>query len=240
MKKTFTLLFSLLAAVAAIGQTVVNRSYPVKSGLQVSLKFDYPVVKISTWDKKEVSVTAKVSINDGDNDDAFVLESETLDGTLYISNKIKDMDKLPHRYTIVENGKKTVFKTEADFREYKNKVGSVRSYSNGVDLDIKLEIKVPANTPTEVKSKYGIVELVDFHAPVNVDAIYGGIDATLDKSRAGQIKATTSYGRIYSNLDLVLTDKTSRDFFTSITAQPGKGPAYDFKSTYGKIYIRKQ
>lgn len=239
MKKTLIIALAMLAYGISFAQTVVNRSYAVKSGQHILLKFDYPVVKISTWDKNEVAITAKVNINDGENDNAFVLEDETVDGVLQISNKIKDMKNLPHRYTIWESGKKTVFKSEDDFNEYKKKVGSVRSYSNGVDLDIKLEIKVPANSSTELKAVYGMVELANFNGTVKVDATYGGIDATLDKARAGQITATTSYGRIYSNLDLVLTNNTHRDFFTSITAEPGKGPAYNLKSTYGKIYMRK-
>ena len=81
--------------------------------------------------------------------------------------------------------------------------------------------------------------MVDFHAPVTVDAIYGGIDATITASNTGKLKATTSYGQIYSNLDLKITDHAERDFFNSITAEPGTGPSFLLTSTYGKIYLRK-
>lgn len=235
-KLTFVIL-ALLAPIATFAQTVVNRTYPVKAGQQLSLKFDYPVVRISTWDKNEVAVTAKVSINGGDHDDAFTLQDQTNNGTLEISSKIKE--NLPAIYSIRQNGKKTFFKTEEEFKAYKNQNG-IQSYSHGTDIDVKLEIKVPAHLATTIKSIYGMVELVDFNAPINVDAKYGGIDASLSKSQIGQIKATTNYGRIYSNLDLVLTDKKQENFLTSITAEPGKGPAYIFESTYGKIYLRKQ
>ncbi len=239
MKTVLTVLALLLAHGATIAQTVVNRSYPVKAGERLLLKFDYPVVRLSTWDRKEVSITAKVNINNGENDNAFLLQQDNNNGVLEISSQIKDMDKLPRRYTVVQDGKKIVFKTEEAFKEYRSKAGNVSSYSSGTDIDIKLEIKVPAGTPTEIKSVYGLVELANFNAPVNIDATYGGIDAALDKSRAGQIKATTMYGKIYSNLNLELTDHKQQDFFNSITAEPGNGPAYAFKSTYGKIYIRK-
>jgi len=239
MKTIMTVLALLLAHGATIAQTVVNRSYAVKAGDKLLLKFDYPVVRVSTWDQKEVSITAKVSINDGENDNVFLLQQENKDGVLEISSHIKDMDKLPRRYTVLQDGKKTVFKTEEEFKDYRSKVGSIRSYSSGTDIDIKLEVKVPAGMATEIKSVYGIVELANFNAPVNIDATYGGIDASLDKSRAGQIKATTMYGKIYSNLNLELTDHKQQAFFNSITAEPGKGPAYAFTSTYGKIYIRK-
>ena len=202
------------------------------------LKFDYPVVKVSTWDKNEVSVVAHVNINEGENDSAFSLEERTENGAIVISDHIKDIDKLPRRYTIVRNGKKTVFKSKAEYLEASKGGGVEKSYESS-DIDIVVEVKVPVNCKTDIKSVYGIVEMTDFNAPVTVDATYGGIDATITAAHTGKLQATTSYGQIYTNLDLKLTDHTERDFFNSITAEPGKGPSYSFTSTYGKIYLRK-
>ncbi|RKR85212.1 hypothetical protein BDD43_5476 [Mucilaginibacter gracilis] len=238
MKNTLFCLCCLLAA-SGYAQTIVTKSYPIKAGQELVLKFDYPKVHVSTWDKSEVLVTAKVNINDDENDSSFTLTDELANGTLYIADKIEGMDKLPHRYTITQNGKKTIFKTKEAFDEYRKTSGAVRSYSQGTDIDITIEVKVPANTATTIKAIYGMVEMANFNGPASIDATYGGIDATLVKTQTGKLQATTSFGEIYSNLDLVLTDKGSRDFFTSITAEPGKGPAYAFKSTYGKIYLRK-
>ncbi|KQC00076.1 hypothetical protein [Pedobacter sp. Hv1] len=237
--KQIIILLVLLSPLVTFAQTVINRSYPVKAGQKLSLKFDHPLVRISTWDKNEVAITAKVTINGGEHDSAFTLQDQSTAETLEISDLIKDQDKLPRRYTIWQDGKKTTFKTIEDLKAYKDQTG-IKSYSEGTDIDVKLEIKVPAHIVTNIKSTYGMVELVDFNAPVNVDAKYGGIDASLSKAQIGQIKVTTNYGRIYSNLDLVLTDKKQENFLTSITAEPGKGPAYVFESTYGKIYLRKQ
>jgi len=231
-----------LIITGATAQTVVTRSYPVKPGQKLELDFDYPkIVRISTWDKNEVSVKAMVSINDGDNDSAFELLDNITAGTISISNRIKDMDKLPRRYTVMDNGKKTVFRSKEDYREFSRTMGGKnRITSEGVDMEITIEIKVPANTVTNVDAKYGIVELVNFHAPATVSATYGGIDATVEAASTGKLQATTHYGQIYSNLDLKLTDKAERSFYTSITAEPGNGPAYILKSTYGNLYLRKQ
>jgi hypothetical protein len=230
-----------LVMITATAQTVVSRSYAVKAGDKVELNFDYPqIVKVSTWDKNEVSVIARVSINDGQNDSAFVLEDRSDNGTITISNKIKDLKNLPHRYTVIHDGKKTVFRSKDEFREFNRTVtGSHYMSSDGVDMEITVEVKVPANTATNIKATYGMVELVNFNASANVNATYGGIDATVAQANTGKLQATTSYGQIYSNLDLKLTDKTEKDFFTSITAEPGKGPTYILKSTCGKIYLRK-
>jgi hypothetical protein len=70
--RTIFIWLCCIIATGAAAQTVVNKSYPVKPGQTVELEFDYPkVIRVSTWDKNEVSVTAKVSINDGENDALF-------------------------------------------------------------------------------------------------------------------------------------------------------------------------
>lgn len=239
--KTLLIFLCCCIAYGAGAQTLVNRSYPVKTGNKIELNFDYPkVVKVSTWDKNEVSVIARVSINDGDNDTAFVLEDKTSDGVLTISNKISNMKNLPRRYTVIEDGKKTVYKSKDDFREFSSRSGSGhRIISDGIDMEITVEVKVPANVPTSIKAVYGIVELQNFNGPANVNATYGGIDATVQTANTGKLQVTTSYGQIYSNLDLKITEKTEKDFFTSLTAEPGKGYAYILKSTYGNLYLRK-
>ncbi|HMC87197.1 MAG TPA: hypothetical protein VKI61_16850 [Chitinophagaceae bacterium] len=221
-----------------IAQTTVSKTYPATAGQQVVLKFDYPVVKVSTWDKNEVSVTAHVSINDGENDSAFTLNSETIGSELVISDHIKDIDKLPRHYTIYRNGQKTIYRSKEEYRQANKTGGAERSYE-GSDIDIVVEVKIPVQCITDIKAVYGIVEMINFNAPVTVDATYGGIDATITAASTGKLKATTSYGQIYTNLDLKITDHTERDFFNSITAEPGKGPSYSFTSTYGKIYLRK-
>ena len=222
-------------------QTTVTKSYSINAGEKLQLDFDYPkIVKISTWDKNEVSVTAHVNINDGNNDTAFVLEDKKTDGILHIKNLIKNMDKLPRIYTVMQGTKKTIFRTKEDFKAFTSEAGNNTKYtSEGIDIVITLEIKIPANTSTNVKAKYGIVELANFNAPVNIDAPYGGIDATVTTSNTGKLQATTNYGQIYTNLDLTLTEKTEKDFFTSITSEPGKGPSFILKSTYGNVYLRK-
>jgi hypothetical protein len=236
--KIFFISICCALSVGAYAQTITTKSYPATAGQRIELKFDYPVVQVSTWDKNEVSVTAKVKINDDENDSAFELLSDNAGGALVISDQIKDMNKLPRRYTIVRNGVKTVYRSREQYLEA-SKGGGIQQTYEGMDMEISLEIKVPANAQTNIKATYGIVELTAFNAPVTVNATYGGIDATLSEAQTGKLQATTRYGQIYSNLDLKLTEHTEHDFFNSITAEPGKGPTYQFTSDYGKIYLRK-
>ena len=236
--KLFLIAAGCILSVSLTAQSPVSKTYTVTAGQSVTLKFDYPIVRVSTWEKNEVSVTATVNINDHENDDAFTLSGINEAGGLVVSDEIKNMNKLPRRYTIVENGKKSIYHTREEYENARKSGNHQRSYE-GTDIDIVLEVKVPAQSPIDIKSVYGIVEMINFHAPVVVDATYGGIDATIATANTGKLKATTSYGQIYSNLDLKITDHTERDFFNSITAEPGTGPSFSLTSTYGKIYLRK-
>jgi len=131
-----------------------------------------------------------------------------------------------------------IYRSKEEFRQAVQ-MGSWEHSSEGTDIDIVLEVKLPVQSHIDIKSVYGIVEMTNFHAAADIDATYGGIDATIAPASTGRLKATTSYGQIYSNLDLKITDHTERDFFNSITAEPGTGPSFALTSTYGKIYLRK-
>ena len=48
-----------------------------------------------------MSVTAHININEHENDSAFVLEEQTGQGGITISDHIKDIESLPRRYTVV-------------------------------------------------------------------------------------------------------------------------------------------
>ena len=235
--RLFLMATGCLLSVMLAAQSNVT-TFPVTAGQAVTLKFDYPVVRVSTWEKNEVSVTAHVNINDHENDSAFTLSAVSTAGGLVISDEIKDMDKLPRRYTIVQNGKKMIYRSKEEYQQAAKTGGRQQSYE-GTDIDIVLEVKLPVQSHIDIKSVYGIVEMTNFHAAADIDATYGGIDATIAPASTGRLKATTSYGQIYSNLDLKITDHTERDFFNSITAEPGTGPSFALTSTYGKIYLRK-
>ncbi|MGN7986334.1 hypothetical protein ACTJKC_03280 [Pedobacter sp. 22226] len=239
-----TILFWLLMAMVpgiALSQTKINKSYPVKKGDAVVLRFDYPkVVHVSSWDKNEIAIEATVKINNGESDSAFTLQESSADGTITIQNKL-DMDKIPEAYYVKENGIKTRLNSKADLDAYiKEKGGAKISTYQTKDIEITINIKLPADINTEISSVYGIVEIKDFKGPVKVDARYGGIDASINQSAIGKIKLTNRYGKIYTDMALKPTEMKEENFFTSLTAAPGVGPSYDLSSSYGNIYLRNQ
>lgn len=239
MKSIFLWLFIAIGPCFALAQTKVSKSYPVTKGQTIDLHFDYPkIIHISTWDGNEISVVATVKINNGENDRAFTLIENTSEGKLSISNKV-DMDLIPDSYYTVDNGNKIRFNSKKDLEAYiSEKGGSRPSIFQQKDIEISLDIKIPVNVTTEIASVYGMVEVRNFNAPIKVDARYGGIDASITEKAIGRLDLTTRYGKIFTNISLQPTEKTEKDFFTSITASPGKGPGYSFTSSYGNIYLR--
>lgn len=240
--RTTGLILSCLLALPLAAQTHISKTLPFQSGQKVKIRFDYPeLIKVSTWDKNEVSIQGSVSINGGENDDAFKLETSTAGGTLSVSNEITNMSSLPHRITIVRSGQKITFRNKTEWRKYQNENGGGHEMMNeGVDMDIQLEIKVPHNVDTYVESVYGMVEIKDFTGPLRVQATYGGVDASITERNTGELVAETNYGHIYSNLDTKLSGNVQdEDFHTYVSLKPGNGPRYSFESQYGNVYLRK-
>jgi hypothetical protein len=235
---------ALMMALDGYTQTPINKSIPVQPGQKIVMHFDFPeLIRVTTWDKNEISIQGSVSINGGENDDAFELFNSTSDNTISIRNEIKNMKGLPQRITIVDGAQKIVFKNKEEFRKYQAENGKSKfnMMSSGVDLDILLEIKVPRNVDTKIESVYGMVEIKDFQAPLTVEATYGGVDAALMETATGEIIAETNFGEIYTNLDTKFGSNNikEKDFHTFVSAKPGKGPNYNFESKYGNVYLRK-
>lgn len=238
-----TLIFILTSfiTVSLAAQTPVMKSFATASGQKILLQFDYPeLIKVSTWDKNEIQITGNVSINGGENDEAFEVTQSTSGNTLVVEGRVKDIKQLPHRFTIMKGKEKVTFKTREDFEKYRNEHGRDYTYtSQGVDIEITLEVKLPRNFETRIESTYGLVEIRDFTGPLIVACTYGGVDVAVQASTTGELIAETRYGQIYSNLDFSFSGSEFKDFHTQVVAKPGKGHRYSFESKYGNVYLRK-
>lgn len=240
--KTILLSILVLSTTVILGQTPVNKTIALQPGQTIRMHFDYPkLIKVSTWDKNEISITGTVSINGSENDDAFSLESTSDNKTVEITGEIKNIKSLPHRITIWHDGQKMMFRTEEDYKKYEREQGH-RSYNQmnwGADIEIFLVIKVPKNVETKVLSTYGTIEIKDFTGPLVAESTYGGVDAALSEKLVGDLKAEVSYGDIYTNFDSKFVGSEFKDFHTVVNAKPGNGPRYSFESKYGNVYLRK-
>ncbi|MBD3906924.1 hypothetical protein NAL32_19950 [Chryseobacterium sp. Ch-15] len=240
MRTVLTLAVSLVFGLTA-AQTAINKTFSTDKNQKISLKFDYPeLIKISTWDKSEVQILGTVNINENESNNAFQIKESKEGNSLVIEGKIAEMKNIPRRIKVEKDNKKLIFKTREEYQKYcKENDVTFDSMTDGVDVDIKLQIKVPKHLLTQIESQYGLVEVKDFGGTINVNAIYGGIDATVLDKNVGKLSAETHFGKIYSNLDAKFTGKDSDDFRTLVTATFGNGPQYNLESKYGNIYLRK-
>ena len=213
MKTIVGIMMSLFTGVL-VAQTPVNKSYPVSAGQKILFHFDYPeLVKVSTWEKNEISIEGVVSINGGENDDAFELSQSVSGNTINIENRIRGLKDLPHRVTITRGAEKITFRSQEEYKKYRDEHGKEFNLTN-----------------------FGVA---NFQGPLSVDATYGGVDVTVQEKTTGELVAETGYGQIYSNLDQKFTGSEFEDFHTMVSIKPGSGPKYWFESKYGNVYLRK-
>lgn len=239
MRTIITFAASLIVSLAA-AQTRIEKTFPVNGNQNIALKFDYPHIKVSTWDKNEIQVSGTVNINNNENNSAFEIKKAENGNTLTIEAKIPGIREFPHTITVKNGNQKLTFKNKEELDQYsKNNNITYKTMNNSVDVDVQLEIKVPKALKTQIESTYGMVEIKNFNGEIAVNAPYGGIDATILEKNIGKVSAETNYGQIYSNLDIKFTGKKFDDFHTSITATSGHGPNYSLESKYGNIYLRK-
>ena len=238
--RLFAFIVGVLVAQLVAAQNV-SKTVPFRPGQKLNMRFDYPqLIKVSTWDKNEVSIEGIVSINDGENNDAFQLEASSGSNTANIKTYVKNIDELPRRYMVIRNNQKIKFKSKDEYRKYAREAGGEHLiYSDGSDIDIKLEIKVPRGADTRILSVYGVVEVTGFEGPLQVEATYGGIDVSVNEKGVSELTAETDFGQIYTNLEAKTVAQNERDFHTEILMRPGTGVRYSFESKYGNVYLRK-
>lgn len=244
--KTIFLVGMLALSLAGFAQTKIEKTIPVKAGDKLIMIFEDPkLIKLQTWDKDEVLIKGVVSINRGENDDAFELQIAQSGDELRVTSVLRDKENIPQRIVIKKGDTEYYFKAknyqDPEVRKFLTDNGPDYTYmSNGIIKDIQLEVFVPANMATDIDSKFGLVEVKNFQAPLRVSSKFGGIDATIAAHSIGELVARTNFGEILTNLDIKFDGNyPAEDHWTAVSAKLGNGPRYDLESKFGKVYLRK-
>ncbi len=238
MRRTLLCLLLTGSLQLLLAQRVIEQTYKTNKDQPVLLQLGYPNLKVTSWDKDEIYIKATVNISNNKYNDRFELRSQTMAGKLHILDSV-DVKNMEPQYYVEANGIKKHFDTQADFETYRaaHKNEKIAAYSS-TDLHIEMEVMLPVKGDITIQSKFGLVEVENYAGPLKIQTEYGKIDARLKETRVGTIKLTNHYGKIYSDFDLKPVEKEDKPFFTSITAAPGKGPAYELSSSFGNIYLR--
>ena len=113
--KSVILILALITPAKQYAQSSIDRTIPVRAGQTIDMHFDYPeLIRVTTWDRNEISITGSVNINGGENDDAFRLESSFDGPVVKIRSEIKGLKDLPHRIVVTDGERKIMFKDKAE------------------------------------------------------------------------------------------------------------------------------
>lgn len=251
MKKKFIVWLGILCLCYSdmLAQRIINEKITPRSGQNIKFYFKYPeLVKVTTWDKGEIEITGKVRINNGRNDDAFALEVENEGEVLFISSTIKDLENLPKMMMIKRGDSKYYFdsteehdKAMQQFREEHGQ-NSYTYSSHGVIKEISLEVKIPANAPFTIESKFGMLEMANISAPVKAISKFGGIDMSLPQNSRKNFELSTKFGEVYTDLDLDIEkggESKPYKWNTIYSKLNGGGKMCQLESKFGNIYLRK-
>lgn len=231
-----------------LAQKNIEKKVTVPSGQTLSLEFDYPeLIKVYASTTNELIIKGKVSINRGENDEAFELKQEQNGTVIRIISGLRDKDKLPKRLVLKKGDQEYYFKTDnynsPEVQKFLEENGNEYTYmNNGIIMDIELEVYLPKGVTTTIDAKYGMVEVLSCDAPLTVVARYGGVDVTVPTKGVSQLSARTRHGEIYSNLlEKPVTNEFGKghDNWTSVSYTLGSGYKLDLESKYGKVYLRK-
>ena len=251
MKKILLSAYFICAAAVLYGQTVIQEEVEVSSNQIVHLDFEYAnLVNIRGWDGSTVKVSAKVLINMGKNDDAYLLESTSADGKAGITGYIKDKSTLPQMISIHKDGQTYYFEGESwdspELQKFYAENGR-EGYdwmSHGVAWEIELEVMVPNNVKLEVTSKHGLIDIENFAGNVKATSKHGGVDFAIHPSSTNHFNLLTQWGVIYTDLDFAYQKKSlssSPSSWTSVESSlnGGKGALIDLESKHGNLYVRQ-
>ncbi len=193
-------------------------------------------------DKRAEGLRAINSLGLDDNTGLGVHVAEK-DGVLQVY-QLKKMDA-PELVVQVPKNVIVLFQHEsqyggtAAFKNLENEIEVSTSYNNVVLENV--------TGPATIKTVYGNVDAVfsqNVKGPVSIVSIYGHVDATLPTTIKANLKMTTSYGDIFASPEFKIDVERDGDMIKYSDRVSGKinggGMAIDFRSDYGKIYLRKK
>ncbi|MEP5613893.1 MAG: hypothetical protein ABJP45_16700 [Cyclobacteriaceae bacterium] len=248
MRNLFFLLIAVGFGNLAQSQTRVEKTVAVQPGQKVEMNFKRPeLISIKTWDQDEIKIVASVTINNGENDDAF--EIRVSDGDqLTISSLIKNFEDLPRKIMIRYKGEDYFFNTSdrnaPEVRKFREQNGNSYEYmQNGVIMEISLEIMVPKGISLDVDAKFGLVEMVGATKEIEINSKFGGIDVSVDQPTSKAMEVRTKFGEVYSNLDMTFSTRDRYEVGRWVTLEGkgrGTGTSQYFESEFGNVYLRKR
>ena len=216
MKTALLTVLLSLVSLCCPAQTQVEKIIDVTD--QSRLALDLPFadeIRISTWDRHKVQVQAAVTINDGEEDNIFALNTQKSSHTISV-----EMDKDKWK-DISWQGMCQCKSTKISYRVY-----------------LPDSMQVTART---ISGSY----LLDYYGrPLELKTVSGDIDMSVPSGRGVDFEVKTVSGEVYSDLTIEYPDgKDGLKQLVGINVHGrafGGGPFADIKTISGNVYLRNK
>jgi hypothetical protein len=240
MKKYWLLALVCGQALAALGQKIVQENLPLAAGERLTLNLRFAdSIRVSSWDKDEVSIRAVVVVNNNQLNDAFLLSSKRSEGLLAVESNF-DKEKIKQGRASNCPGQEHQW---GDGSYTVNKDGSTwQKGGYSVCSNIYFEVKVPRRAETKLETISGNIEIVQWEGSLQAKSISGFVDLSWPAGRGADLSLKTISGEVFSNLDLELGGpgkKTAVGYSLQGTVAGG-GQPIRLESISGNIYLRRQ
>lgn len=103
--KSFFLLIGIFLSINSYSQKLNQTAFETSPGQQILLKFDYPIVKVSSWNENKISILMHVLINGKENQEAYTLTRRIIDNETVFTGKLLDTYSIPFMYQVFHHGK---------------------------------------------------------------------------------------------------------------------------------------
>lgn len=206
-------------------QTVVKKEMNMPEGkeLELDLKFA-DSIQLVGWEQQMVRIVATVNINEGKNNENFVLDFDDFNQQLVVHSNVMDLDKISKQRIIYDED------------------SGEEIHTREVDLDIWFQIWLPKQASLKLKTINGDVTASGLTGKMRIKSISGDVDITLPGKMNASLTLKSITGNMYSDL-IFKNDKAGNDRFSMkpfhCDLNDG-GKSIELESISGNIYVRKQ
>lgn len=220
----------LLVLTTARAQRVEEQRLPYRQGQQIA--FDLPIgksIQITGWDKDEVALVARVTINNNQLNDAWQLD--VTEGT----------DRITLRASFDEERLK-----DSDPADCQGNAGYHTMNNNqraSICTEIYYEIKVPRQADISLNTISADVEASGLAGSSQIKAISGFIDFSWPQRQGAELQLKSITGELFTDLDFDILNKQDHPPIVGYTLKgrnKNGGPLLELETISSNIYLRNQ